>query len=145
MSVVSAGTKLVFCEGKPKGLDATLLQSLDLSADFVIKPSGGKRSLAVYAQVELAQYSEDNAPSYLTFRDRDFDAEPPPSIQLIQPFSDRPVFYTHRACIENYLLDAQAMDAYWQENSTAPRWQYGSSPGLAALTDWIEGEHPTLA
>lgn len=138
MSVVSAGT-IIFCEGKPNGLDDSLLQSLNLPANVLIKPSGGKRSLAVYAQVELAKYDSDK-PSYLTFRDRDFDAKPPDRIQLIRPFGNKkPVFYTYFACIENYLLDAQVMNAYWQEfDSTALRWNYGPSPGIAALADWIE-------
>jgi hypothetical protein len=41
-------------------------------------------------------------PSFFAFRDRDFDAQPPVNIQLIQLFSNKPVFLSHRACIEKY-------------------------------------------
>ena len=40
---------------------------------------------------------------YIVFRDRDFDEEPSSTIGLIRL---RDYFLTHRACVENYFLDA---------------------------------------
>ncbi|MDB9529013.1 hypothetical protein PN498_23675 [Oscillatoria sp. CS-180] len=147
MSVIGQSSKLIFCEGKPKGLDERLLQQIAIPANAVIKPSGGKRTLAVYVQVELEKYPQGLAPNYIAFRDRDFDARPSDEVALIRPFNDKkPVYYTHRACIENYLLNAELIHTYWEEQEReALKWRHGASPGVENINDWIESSARDIA
>lgn len=51
---------------------------------------------------------------------------------------------TYRACIENYLLDADLIHSYWKakytekmENPTS-RWAHGDSPEIETIAAWIE-------
>ena len=116
MSVVSG--KIVFCEGIPTSLDSLLLNRLldKISGERVtIVGSGGKFTFSVFATGYFAQRGTANQP-YLVFRDRDFDRRPSGNIQLLE-FGRLPMFLTHRACIENYLLDAALIHAYWTEGS----------------------------
>ncbi len=55
------------------------------------------------------------------------------------------MFLTHRACVENYLLDANLIDIYWkakyQEKMNNPKktkWGHPDSPGIEAIATWIE-------
>ena len=103
----------------------------------VIQPAGGKYQLRDFMRGRLAV--ETTAPNYLAFRDRDFDAEPPPQTALIQFRSGEPIYMSHRAAIENYLIDSALIHRYWNENSnTGPGWKHGQSPGGADLRSWMD-------
>lgn len=75
---------------------------------------------------------------YVAFRDRDFDATPPPTTSLIRPSSAKPIFLCYRACVESYLLEPVLLDAYWTANHAQPAWRHGPSPGIVDLTQWVE-------
>jgi hypothetical protein len=78
---------------------------------------------------------------YIIFRDRDFDAQPTANIALVESNS---MFLTHRACVENYLLNAELIHNYWiakyieKLNNPSSRWGHGNSPGMEAISAWIE-------
>jgi hypothetical protein len=134
MSVISQG-KLLFCEGKPNSLDYAILSRL-VNQSVTIIPAEGKQGLKAFAKGRLSSYSRQ-APRYLIFRDRDFDASPPTSPQLIPLASGNQVVCTYRACIENYVLEAELLHQYWQDRAATPKWQYGPSPTLEHLKNWI--------
>ncbi len=136
MSVISSRTKVLFCEGKPDSLDYAILARLVGNPNIVI-PAGGKYGLRAFIQGRLSSYVSQK-PSYLAFRDRDFDAVPPSEIKLIMPFPSKPVLFSHRACIENYLLDAALIKAYWNEMALGPKWKQGESPSIHNLEAWIK-------
>ncbi len=145
MNVTGGGTKLLFCEGEPASLDYRLLSRLlrGRPPTTLIVPSGGKQGLRSFIRGRLEGYS--TPPSYVAFRDRDFDAEPPAAVALISPLPGRPVFLTHRAAIENYLLDAALIDSYWTTLSqSAPNWNHGDSPGVADIRCWIDAAAKVL-
>ena len=81
-------------------------------------------------------------------RDRDFDAIPTSDPKLIQ--LRKRIYLTHRACIENYLLDAKLIDAYWQEQyadkqeNPTSKWGHGDSPGVEEIAAWIEASTRSL-
>ncbi len=136
MSVISLSTKLLFCEGKPDSLDYAILARLVGNPNIVI-PAGGKYGLGAFIQGRLSSYVSQK-PSYLAFRDRDFDAVPPSEIKLIMPFPTKPVLFSHRACIENYLLDATLIYDYWNEMALGPKWKHGESPSIQNIETWIK-------
>jgi hypothetical protein len=78
--VISSSTKLLFCEGKHDSLDYAILARLVGNPNIVI-PAGGKYGLGAFIQGRLSSYMGQK-PSYLAFRDRDFDAVPPSEIML---------------------------------------------------------------
>ncbi len=139
MSVVSSG-KFIFCEGKKNSLDYQLLNQI-VTNIVTIAPSGGKFSFSTFIDGYFSSTNIDNK-KYLVFRDRDFDAEPTSDIQLIQ--LRRNIWLTHRACIENYLLNADLIHSYWQEkyqekqNNPTSKWGHGNSPGIEIISEWIE-------
>lgn len=79
-----------------------------------------------------------------------FDVPPTKNIKLLElNVRGRTIaFLTHRACVENYLLDANLIDAYWemkskekQESSKSGhknKWGHSDSPGVADISAWIE-------
>ncbi|GAA6618386.1 hypothetical protein NUACC26_041970 [Scytonema sp. NUACC26] len=104
MSVVSG--KVIFCEGKQTSLDFRLLNRVveNLLIDKpTIVPSGSKFTFSVFTQGYFSRDRPINQ-RYIIFRDRDFDAKPTAHIGLIQSNS---MFLTYRACVENYLLNAE--------------------------------------
>ena len=45
---------------------------------------------------------------------------------------------SHRAAVENYLIDVALIDKYWNEQSNiGPTWKHGPSPGLEELSRWM--------
>lgn len=151
MSVVQS--RIVFCEGKSGSLDYALLNRLigDTTAITII-PAGSKFTFSAFAQgyffsqESIVDQSQVINQPYLVFRDRDFDEIPTQVVQLL-PLSvqqvNRPIFLTHRAAIENYLLDATLLDRYWtekyqekQENPSS-KWGHKNSPGIEQITNWI--------
>lgn len=139
MNVIGGTTKLLFCEGEPWSLDYRLLSRLLQGKPpiCVIVPSGGKQGLRSFIRGRIAGYP--SSPTYLAFRDRDFDAEPPATVELIAPQPNKPVFFTHRAAIENYLLDPTLIDRYWMNLSqNAPNWTHGDSPGVLDIRSWMD-------
>lgn len=149
MSVVSSN-KIIFCEGKQKSLDVQLLErvleTLPTERPTIVS-SGSKFTFSVFAQGYFFPQEIGNQ-RYLVFRDRDFDAKPPEEVRLIQ-LGYQPFWLTHRACIENYLLEPDLIDAYWrekyiekQENNS--RWGHGDSPGIDRITQWIEAAARSL-
>lgn len=148
MSVVS-GRRTIFCEGKQNSLDYRLLSRLveDISGDrCTIIPAGGKFTFSVFVQGYFFP-NEVTDQNYIVFRDRDFDVDPLPTIQLLQlnnRTSNQTTLTTHRSCIENYLLEADLIHIYWTakyaeklDNPTS-RWAHGDSPGTEAIAAWIE-------
>ncbi|WP_238361068.1 hypothetical protein [Iningainema tapete] len=106
MSVVSG--KVIFCEGKQTSLDFRLLNRVveNLLIDKpTIVPSGSKFTFSIFTQGYFSREQATNQ-RYIIFRDRDFDAQPTDNIELIQLKS---MFLTHRACVENYLLNADLL------------------------------------
>jgi hypothetical protein len=137
MSVISQG-KLLFCEGKPDSLDYAILSRL-VNQSVTIIPAEGKQGLKAFAKGRLSSYSRQSSlPRYLIFRDRDFDASPPNSPQLIPLASGNQLVCTYRVCIENYVLEATLLHQYWRDRAITPKWQYGPSPTLEDLKNWIE-------
>ncbi len=148
MSVVS-NTRTIFCEGKRSSLDYKLLGKVlqEISGDrFTIIPAGSKFTFSIFAQGYYFPEEVTNQ-RYIVFRDRDFDAKPLNSIQLLQlgnrlrnPF----IALTYRACVENYLLDTNLIHDYWVEKyserieNPTSRWGHGNSPGLESIEQWIK-------
>ncbi|NLS93151.1 MAG: DUF4435 domain-containing protein [Planctomycetaceae bacterium] len=138
MNVTGRGTKLLFCEGEPDSLDYRLLSRLlrGKPPTILVVPSGGKQGLRSFIRGRLAGYQ--SPPPYLAFRDRDFDVEPSADVLLIAPHQGKPLFHTHRAAIENYLLDADLIDNYWTTLAqNAPNWSHGTSPGVSDIRQWM--------
>ncbi|RUT08390.1 hypothetical protein DSM106972_015580 [Dulcicalothrix desertica PCC 7102] len=141
MSVV--GDKVIFCEGKQTSLDFRLinrvLENLSINKPTIV-PSGSKFTFSVFVEGYFSR-SETINKKYIVFRDRDFDVKPTDNIQLIPIGS---MLLTHRACVENYLLDSNLIHNYWvtryieKQNNPISRWGHGDSPGIAAISTWIE-------
>ena len=142
-TVTLSKIKLLFCEGTPDSYDYAILNSLRKNSTTKVVPSGGKFSLGAFIQGYIYDYEKE--PSYLAFRDRDFDKEPTPTPQLISLFENKQVFLSYRACIENYLLDATLIDTYWSESAEGPNWKYGESPGIDEIDNWIKRSAETIA
>ena len=161
MSVVSG--KFIFCEGKENSLDIRLLNRIleRIPAERVtIVPSGGKFSFSVFisgylSSTNLITITNKRMPEvsnsnkrYIVFRDRDFDQEPSSTIGLIRL---RDYFLTHRACVENYFLDADLIDSYWQEkyqekqDNPGSKWGHSNSPGVEIISEWIKSAAKNLA
>ena len=141
MSVVSG--KVIFCEGKHTSLDFRLLNRVveNLLIDKpTIVPSGSKFTFSIFTQGYFSREQPTNQ-RYIIFRDRDFDAQPTGNIELIQL---RSMFLTHRACVENYLFNADLIHKYWDTkyaekvNNPSSKWGHGSSPGSEVISAWIE-------
>jgi hypothetical protein len=145
MSVVSG--KVIFCEGKEKSLDMRLLDRVveNLKDRPTIVPAGSKFTLSVFAQGYFSRASTNR--KGIIFRDRDFDTNPTDKIQLLEL---KQMFLSHRACVENYLLNADLIDAYWvtkyrekQDNPTS-KWGHKNSPGIEDISAWIENAAKSL-
>jgi hypothetical protein len=149
---------VIFCEGDRNSLDQLLLrqilQQYPVNNRPEIVPAGGKFTFTQFAQgyflgknqkqseqKYLGKNKKQSEQKYLVFRDRDFDAIPESDPKLIQ-FSKR-IYLTHRACIENYLLDAELIHSYWQEQyaqkqeNPTSKWGHGDSPGVEEIATWI--------
>jgi hypothetical protein len=147
------GGKVIFCEGKQTSLDNSLLEHLirDLQAATppTIVPAGSKFTFTIFAQGYFFP-DEDTEQPYIVFRDRDFDLPPAEDVRLLQMPKQPRVFLTHRACIENYLLDADLLDQYWTEKqrekdeNPASRWGHKGSPGVPVLAEWIKASAKDL-
>ncbi len=147
MSVLSGGTKLVFCEGPPDpneqaSFDKVLLNRMlhGKPPNTVIVPAGGKHQLRAFIQGRLARENAGGiSANYLAFRDRDFDAEPNAEVSLIQFRSGESIYMSHRAAVENYLLDVSLIHRYWKENlKIGPSWKHGDSPGEEVIRSWMD-------
>lgn len=154
MSVVSSN-RTIFCEGKQGGFDYKLLDRIldNLPGERpTIVPGGSKFTFSVFARGYFFP-DEVGSKKYIVFRDRDFDLKPTPNTQLLELKNARDkvvALLTHRTCVENYLLDANLIDNYWrskytekQENPTS-KWGHGNSPGVEAITAWIESSAESL-
>lgn len=144
MSVVSSG-RTIFCEGKQTSLDTALLNRVVENIDrCTIIPVGSKFSFSTFAEGYFFP-KQIRDQRYLVFRDRDFDVKPAPNIKLLQlRNANQSIVLTYRTCVENYLLDANLIEAYWtekyqekQENPSS-KWGHGDSIGISAITAWIE-------
>lgn len=141
MSVV--GDKVIFCEGKQTSLDFRLInriiENLSINKPTIV-PSGSKFTFTVFMDGYFSR-SETTNKKYIIFRDRDFDTKPTDNIQLVSLGS---MLLTHRACVENYLLDSDLIHNYWftkyieKQNNPISRWGHGDSPGITAISTWIE-------
>lgn len=148
MSVVS-GRKTIFCEGKQTSLDSRLLNKVveNLLGDKpTIVAAGSKFTFSIFVQGYFSREEVVNQ-RYIVFRDRDFDAEPTASIQLLQlgnRLGHGSVFLTYRACVENYLFNADLIHNYWvtkyaeKLENPSSRWGHGDSPGIEVISAWIE-------
>lgn len=143
MSVISGG-KTVFCEGKSNSLDYRILYRIveNLSEKITIVPSGSKFTFSIFAGGYFSANRQNNQ-KYLVFRDRDFDIRPTTEIKLLQFSNIKQGFLSHRACIENYLLNAELIHHYWsdkykeKQENPASKWGYKDSPGISTLNNWI--------
>jgi len=148
VSVVSS-RKIIFCEGKKASLDSQLLNKV-VENLLIEKPtivgSGSKFTFSVFTEGYFYPDEISNQ-KYIVFRDRDFDLEPTQNIQLLELKNARGkifAFLTHRACVENYLIDADLIHRYWaakyQEKLENPssNWGHKDSPGIEDINAWIE-------
>ena len=141
MSVVRG--KVIFCEGKLTSLDSRLLNRVVenlLTNKPTIVPAGGKFTFSTFVQGYFYKDGATNQESII-FRDRDFDAKPTDDISLLRLNS---MLLTHRACVENYLLNADLIHNYWntkyiekRDNPTS-KWGHGDSPKIEVISAWIE-------
>jgi hypothetical protein len=148
VSVVSGG-KTIFCEGKQTSLDYELLNRVveGIPGDkCTIVPAGSKFTFSIFAEGYFSRNQAVNQ-KYIVFRDRDFDVNPTENIQLLEIVNSREkvlAFLTHRACVENYLLDANLIHTYWREKYTeklenpTSKWGHKDSPGVDLISAWIE-------
>ena len=154
MSVVSGG-RTIFCEGKQSSLDYQLLSQIvaPISGDKpTIIPAGSKFTFSIFAQGYFHP-NEVESQRYIVFRDRDFDAKPTPSIELLQlsnRLGNRSIALTHRSCVENYLLNTDLIHTYWAAKYTqkieypTTQWAHGDSPGRETIAEWIESSARNL-
>lgn len=137
----------IFCEGKKTSLDYKLLNRIleYLSGNLcTLVTAGSKFSFSAFVQ---GYFSPDELQNkrYIIFRDRDFDVQPTSTVQLLQLYPNNPsITLTYRACVENYLLDANLIHTYWTEKyrekqkNSFFKWGHGDSPGIETITNWIE-------
>lgn len=142
MSVVDG--KVIFCEGKKEGLDSQLLKKIlsDLSIqNLTIVAAGSKFTFSIFAQGYFYSGNIEKSPDFMVFRDRDFDAVPSERMELC--LRDK-MFLSHRACIENYLIDPNLIHSYWEKRYQdrieypTTKWGHGNSPGIEKISAWIE-------
>jgi hypothetical protein len=119
----------------------------EISGDkCTIIPAGSKFTFSIFAQGYFFPNEVGNQ-RYIVFRDRDFDAKPTSSIQLLQlknRLGNNSIALTYRACVENYLLENNLIHKYWaakyaekMANPTS-KWAHGNSPGIETISSWIE-------
>ena len=100
--------KYVLCEGGKNSFDRQILDTIIADITSVeLNPMGGKFGSGAYLQGFLN--SQKELPPYLTFRDRDFDADVPLTPSLTPSPYQKHVFMSYRATIENYLLTPTAV------------------------------------
>ncbi|MFQ5491525.1 MAG: hypothetical protein ACE5GE_12455 [Phycisphaerae bacterium] len=140
MSVASSGTSLVFCEGRPSSMDAQLLNRMIPTSSTLVVPVGGKRGMRAFIEGRLSVHSK--LPSYIGFRDRDFDSEPPDQDILIKPEAksadSKPIYLSRLACVESYFLEAGLLHTYWAKHQDSPKWQHGGVPEEESIASWVE-------
>jgi hypothetical protein len=141
---VDSTSKIVFCEGKPDSLDYLLLTQILPLGSVRIQPVDGKFGLQAYIRGYLATYPDNAQPVYVAFRDRDFDAEPPETPQLI-PLKEPLLWMSYRAAVENYLIDADMLHRYWAERERTPEWKHGPAPSTDAIEKSIRRSAQELA
>jgi len=153
MSVISGktifceGKESRFCEGKESSLDYRLLKEKIVYGISGNRPAivsvGGKFNLRPFADGYFSGRKEKKQ-QYVVFRDRDFDIQPTNDIKLLRPDERKPVFLTHRTCIENYLLEPDLIDYCWRakhkEKTENPsfKWSHKDSPGIDEIAKWLE-------
>lgn len=142
MPVTASGTMLLFCEGRPESLDASLLNHLLRGqTNKLIVAANGKHGFRAFIDGHIAAHTVGRQgvpfPRFIGFRDRDFDVSPPQSPKLIRLDGDKPIFLSYRACIENYLLDPRLIGEYWAESSLGPAWRHGAPPSADDIGEWI--------
>ena len=130
--VIAPSVKIIFCEGRPGSLDDLLLTNLIAVGQTLIVPVGGKHSIRAFIDGYLGNYPQIQ-PDYLGFCDRDFDVEPPAAPQLIRLSGEKPIWFCHRASVENYLIDADLFRQYWAERENTPQWSYGPAPSIEEI------------
>lgn len=132
VSVTTPSTRLIFCEGQSDSLDVAVLQRFLPFGNIQIIPVGGKSAMRAYVNGYINSYG-DPRPSYLGFRDRDFDVEPPDTPQLIPLIGTTPIWMTYRACIESYLIDKNLLHKYWSDSSAGPAWKHGEPLSVSEI------------
>ena len=142
MSVVRS--KVIFCEGKQISLDFRLLNRIVenlLTNKPTIVPAGGKFTFSTFVQGYFSRDGGATNQEPIIFRDRDFDANPTDDISLLRLNS---MLLTHRACVENYLFNADLIHNYWNTKYTekldnpSSKWGHKGSPGIEVISAWIE-------
>lgn len=142
--VVDPSLRIIFCEGRPGSLDDLLLWHLLPAGQVLIQPVGGKYGMRAFIEGYLGSYPTSQ-PDYLGFRDRNFDVEPPERPQLIRLPGEKPIWLSHRAAIENYLIDADLLRQYWTERESAPGWAHGPALSTDEIEDHIRESARELA
>ena len=142
--VVDPSLKIVFCEGRPGSLDDLLLGHLMPVGKVLIQPLGGKHGMRAFIEGYLGSYPGAQ-PGYLGFRDRDFDVEPPQEPAPIPLPGEKPIWLSHRAAVENYLIDADLFWQYWVEREHTPGWAHGPALSTDEIEDHIQESARELA
>jgi len=143
--VVDPALRIIFCEGRPGSLDSLLLGHIMPVGRVLIQPVGGKHGMRAFIEGYLGSYPGESQPGYLGFRDRDFDLDPPEAPQLIRLPGEKPIWLSHRAAVENYLIDANLMWQYWTERESTPGWAYGPALSVTEIESHIRESARELA
>lgn len=119
--------KYILCEGGKNSYDRKILDIIVTKMEGIdIIPMGGKLGSGAFLQGFLG--SLDKHPSYLTFRDRDFDADVPETVCLTQSPYQKKVYMSYRTTIENYLLLPENIFNFCQKK------EIGSFNNIAEVT-----------
>lgn len=104
--------KYLFCEGEKGSLDIQLLNKLPFnSMTTEIIPMGGKYSAGAFKNGFITALDGEN-PTYILFRDRDYDM-PFPDVARLSPSPFSPNTYmSYCATIENYLINPKILLDY---------------------------------
>ncbi len=142
--VLAPSLKITFCEGRPKSLDDLLLGHIMPLGQVYIQPVGGKYGMRAFIEGYLGSYGGAQ-PGYVGFRDRDFDVEPPEHPELVRLPGEKPIWLSHRAAIENYLIDADLFRQYWTERESTPGWVHGPALSVDEIERHIRESARELA
>jgi hypothetical protein len=138
---VTNPTSVIFCEGKNNSCDYELLNWTILTGTGpAIVPLGDKYRFNAAIEGYFAERVANDIPlpSIIAFRDRDFDIRPMPEPSLSRLRGNKPIFATHRACVENYVLDVELFELGWVQS-------WGTFPGREQMQVLIDESARSIA
>lgn len=135
MSSIVQAQGILFCEGTANSHDYFAYDKLVAphGGAWMSLPAGGKRSIVNYARGQLSEADGGHiGRRWAVLRDRDMDFEPDATaIRCVERNTAWRVFTTHRAEVENYLIEPRLMHRYWSEMAAkVSGWKYRAPPSL---------------